>query len=149
MKKLTALLFILSFFSITAFAQSKDEKAIESQIELLRKSMTSPINLEGLKSTTAPELSYGHSNDVVQTKADFIDWLVTGKSAFTKIEIKDQTISVSGNTAIVRHKFYADSNDNGKPGQVAIGNLLVWKKIDGKWLMIARQAYKLPTPPRQ
>lgn len=147
MKKLASLLFILSFFSITAFAQSADVKAVENQIELLRKSMTTPINKAGLNSVTAADLSYGHSNDVIQTKADFINWLETGKSAFTKIDIKDQTIHVNGNTAVVRHKFYADSNDGGKPGVVSIANLMVWKKINGKWLLIARQAYKISPLP--
>ncbi|MES2427848.1 MAG: nuclear transport factor 2 family protein [Bacteroidota bacterium] len=147
MKKLTVLLFILSLFTITAFAQSADEKAIASQVETLRKAMISG-DRAGLNEVTADQLSYGHSFDYAQNKGQFIDGLASGKVAFTKINIKDQKIAVDGNTAIVRHKFFADTNDNGKIGNIALGVLQVWKKVNGKWLLYARQGYKLPNQPK-
>jgi hypothetical protein len=145
MKKLTVLIFIFSFFTTVAtFAQSTDEKAIISQVEVLRKAMIAG-DRAGL---TADQLSYGHSFDLIQTKAQFIDALVKGKSVFTKIDIKDQKVSVDGNTAIVRHRFIADTNENGKTNTIFLGVLQVWKKINGKWLLYARQGYKLPNQPK-
>jgi ketosteroid isomerase-like protein len=146
-KKLTVLLFVFSLFTVAAFAQSADEKAIASQVETLRKAMIAG-DRASLNDVMADQLSYGHSFDFVQTKAQFIDALVTGKAAFTKIDIKDQKITIDGNTAIVRHRFFADTNDNGKINNIALGVLQVWKKINGKWQLYARQGYKLPNQPK-
>lgn len=147
MKRLLGLLFILTLFTVTASAQSADEKAIAAQVEVLRKAMIAG-DRASLNDVMADQLSYGHSFDYIQTKAQFIDALVTGKAAFTKIDIKDQKIAVDGNTAIVRHKFYADTNDKGKINNVALGVLQVWKKINNKWQLYARQGYKLPNQPK-
>jgi ketosteroid isomerase-like protein len=147
MKKLATLLLIFSLFSIATFAQSADEKAVANQVETLRKAMIAG-DRASLNDVTADQLSYGHSFDFVQNKGQFIDALVTGKSAFTKIDIKDQRISVEGNTAIVRHRFFADTNDNGKTNSIALGVLQVWKKINGRWQLYARQGYKLPNQPK-
>ncbi|MES2375834.1 MAG: nuclear transport factor 2 family protein [Bacteroidota bacterium] len=147
MKRLLGLLFILSLFTVTAFAQSADEKAIAAQVEVLRKAMIAG-DRASLNDVMADQLSYGHSFDYIQTKAQFIDALVTGKAAFTKIDIKDQKIAVDGNTAIVRHRFFADTNDKGKINNVALGVLQVWKKINNKWQLYARQGYKLPNQPK-
>ncbi|MDB5118299.1 MAG: nuclear transport factor 2 family protein [Mucilaginibacter sp.] len=146
MKKLTGLLFILSLITVTAFAQSADEKAIANQIEVMRKAMISGDKAI-LNSIAADDMSYGHSMDVIQTKAEFVDALVSKRSAFTKIVITNQVIHVTGNTAIVRHRLYGDTNDAGKgPGKTALGILQVWKKVNGKWLLYARQGYKLMPP---
>jgi ketosteroid isomerase-like protein len=148
MKKLIRLLFFFCLLANTAvFAQSADEKAIASQVEALRKAMISG-DKEGLSEVMSDQLSYGHSFDYVQTKAQLLEAFVSGKAAFTKIDIKDQKINVQGNTAIVRHRFFADANDNGKTNSIALGVLQVWKRYNGKWLLYARQGYRLPNQPR-
>jgi ketosteroid isomerase-like protein len=50
---------------------------------------------------------------------------------------------VLGDIALVRHKLFGDSNSGGKPSEVKLGVLLVWQKQQGKWRLLARQAYKL------
>jgi ketosteroid isomerase-like protein len=147
MKRLLGLLLVFFLYNVTTFAQSADEKAVAAQVEVLRKAMIAG-DRASLNDVMADQVSYGHSFDYVQTKAQFIDALVTGKSAFTKIDLKDQKIAVDGNTAIVRHKFIADTNDNGKTNTIALGVLQVWKKINNKWQLYARQGYKLPNQPK-
>ncbi|MFD2146496.1 nuclear transport factor 2 family protein [Mucilaginibacter antarcticus] len=148
MKKLIGLIFIFCFtVSISLFAQSPDEKAIASQVEAMRKAMISG-DRQGLSDVLSERVSYGHSFDFAQNKAQLLDGFVSGKFAFTKIDIKDQKINVEGNTAIVRHKFIADTNDNGKTNSVALGVLQVWKRYQGKWLLYARQGYRLPNAPK-
>ncbi|MES2807598.1 MAG: nuclear transport factor 2 family protein [Bacteroidota bacterium] len=148
MKRLIGLLFTLFLFTSTVlFAQSPDEKAIASQIEAMRKAMISG-DKQGLSDVLSEQVSYGHSFDYAQNKAQVLDAFVSGKFAFTKIDIKDQKINVEGNTAIVRHKFIADTNDNGKTNSVALGVLQVWKRYQGRWLLYARQGYRLPNTPK-
>ena len=91
---------------------------------------------------TAEELSYGHSSGKIETKREFVDNIVNGISDFTSIELSNQTISVTGKTAIVRHLLTATTNDNGKTGNVKINILLVWQKQKGGWKLLARQAVR-------
>ncbi|RYF14680.1 MAG: nuclear transport factor 2 family protein, partial [Flavobacteriales bacterium] len=60
------------------------------------------------------------------------------------IDLKNQTIKITGKTAIVRHELHAKTNDGGKPGDVHIGIMLVWQQQGNDWKLLARQAYKLP-----
>jgi len=60
------------------------------------------------------------------------------------IDLTEQTIKVSGNTAIVRHILSGNTNDGGKPGTVKLGVLTIWQKQKGQWRLLARQAFKLP-----
>ena len=62
---------------------------------------------------------------------------------FVTIDLTEQTISISGKTAMVRHTLTAKTNDNNKPGDVQLKVLLVWQKKGGHWKLLARQAVKL------
>ena len=95
-----------------ARAQSAD---VEQAVETLRKLMISP-DRDALDALLADELSYGHSDGRVQTRAEFVDSLVNGRSVFKSIALSDQTTAVAGDVAIVRHRFEADAISNGKPG---------------------------------
>ena len=146
MKKLAGLFLILSLFTITAFAQSADEKAIAKQIEALRKAMVAG-DRAALNKLTTPDLHYAHSMDVIQTRSGFVDSLATKTWTFTKIMVTKLEIHVSGNTATVTHRLYGDIKNVGKdPGKTALGVMQVWKKVNGKWLLYARSAYKLMPP---
>jgi ketosteroid isomerase-like protein len=124
-----------------ASAAGNDEQEVAAAVEKLRQVMVDP-DLKTLEALTAADLSYGHSNGKVQTKAEFIDDLKTGASDFVKIALSDQTIKVDGDTAIVRHALVAETNDSGKPGNVSLKILMVWKKQHGHWQLLARQAVR-------
>ncbi|PXX31254.1 uncharacterized protein DUF4440 [Arenibacter sp. ARW7G5Y1] len=100
---------------------------------------------ELMETLCAEELTYGHSSGHVQDKDEFIDDLVNGPFNFLSLEADDQTIHISGNTAIVRHIFLAKGTNAGEAVDVRIGNMQVYQKgKDGKLRLLARQAYKLP-----
>ena len=143
MKKILCLILFASLTITCTMAQTKDEKEVADAVEYLRKALIDPTKAN-LDKIAADNLSYGHSSGVLQTKAEFEEQLLSGKSDFVSIDFKDQTIKVSGNTAIVRHKLYAQTNDGGKPGNTALGILLIFQKQKGEWKLLARQAYKLP-----
>jgi hypothetical protein len=128
--------------SLSLQAQSADEKAVAAAVEDLRKAMIDP-NKATLEGITVKELSYGHSNGLVEDQAAFVEALTSNKSDFVSITLEEQTIKIVGNTAIVRHKLSADTNNNNTPGKVSLGVLLIWQKQSGKWKLIARQAVKL------
>ncbi|MFJ9449190.1 MULTISPECIES: nuclear transport factor 2 family protein [unclassified Herbaspirillum] len=129
-----------------AAAPSADEQAVATAVEKLRVAMTSQIDRGALDALTEEQLSYGHSNGVVQTKAEFIGQLVSGESTFVKIDLTAQTVNVQENVAVVRHTLTAATNDSGKPGNVSLKILMVWKKTGGQWRLLARQAVRFAAP---
>jgi ketosteroid isomerase-like protein len=141
MKKILLLIAILPCFSML-HAQSRQEKAVQTAVEELRKAI---IDANGalLENLTASQLSYGHSSGQLDDKKTFVEKIVSGKSDFVSIDLVEQTISISGKVALVRHILHAKTNDGGKPGEVHLRILLVWQKKGGQWKLLARQAVKM------
>jgi len=142
MKKLTVMLLIFTAV-LGANAQSKDETSVAAGVEKLRAAMVSG-NKADLESILSPDLTYGHSGGKIESKESFVEAITTKKSDFVNINIKQQTISITGDVAIVRHILIADTNDGGKPANIQLGIVLVWKKTKGEWKMIARRAFHVP-----
>lgn len=140
-KKLICLIMIAGIINGT-MAQSKEDAAVNAAVENLKKAMVDG-DKAGLEKVTADKLSYGHSSGKIEDKATFVDNIVSGKSDFVTIELTNQTVSVSGDAAIVRHTLSATTNDNGNPGNVKLNILLVWQKQKGQWKLLARQAVKV------
>jgi len=140
-KSALSLLFSMTLISFLS-AQSSDEREVAAAVESLRKAMVD-ADKTALENLAAEELSYGHSNGLIQDKAAFVEAIASGKNVFKTIQLSDQTIRIAGNTAIVRHTFNAEVVNNGTPGTAHIGILLIWQKQKGNWKLLARQAVKL------
>lgn len=141
MKTILLIIMSLSVLNHTSLAQSQDEKEVAAAVESLRKAMIDATE-SSLKDLTSDALSYGHSSGMVEDKAGFIGRLLSGESDFKTITLSDQTIKITNNVAIVRHRLVAETADNGKPGNPNLSVLLVWQKDKGKWKLVARQAVK-------
>lgn len=141
-KKIIYLLMMVCISNIS-LAQSKSEQKVANAVAALTKAM-----IDGDKSMlekyTSDKLSYGHSGGKIEGQESFVQSLTSGTSDFVSIELTEQTISVSGKTALVRHKLSGNTIDGGKPGTVKLMVLLVWQKLHGDWKLLARQAVKLP-----
>ena len=133
---------IISFLSVSGYAQSKDSIAVAAAVEQLRTAMISGV-VDELNALVSDNLSYGHSGGHVEGKKEFVEKIASGKSDFVTIELSEQTIGITGKTAIVRHTLYATTNDGGKPAIVKLKVMVVFQKEKGKWVMLARQAVKL------
>ena len=112
-------------------------------VEIIRKGIVD-ADKDLVESITADELVYEHSSGKVQNQTEFIEEVVSKQpNDYVKVETTDQTIKVTGNTAVVRHIYSAETLSNGTPGQLKIGNMLIFQKQNGKWKLLARQAYKI------
>ena len=119
-----------------------DESDVAAAVETLRAAMLSG-NAADLNAIAADDLLYIHSNGLIETKAEYVETFVSGRSVFVTIDLSEQRINVTGDTAIVRHLLAAKTNNDGIPGEVKIGILLVWQKQKGRWKLLGRQAQKL------
>ena len=142
MNKSLILLVLMTLSVITVMAQSKDEKALAAAVGILNKCILDP-DKSLLENIASDALSYGHSGGKIQNKTEFVEDLLHGAFDFLSFDISKQSISVSGKNAIVRHDFIGKATNSGKPADVGLGILLVWRKEKGEWKLLARQAFKL------
>ena len=122
--------------------QTEHEKQVAAAIEQLRAAM---ISKDGntLSALSCEELTYGHSNGKIETKAEFINTIVSGQSNFVSIQLSDAYLHITGNTVIARHTFLAETNDGGNPANIKLHIIWVWLLHSGAWKMLARQAVRL------
>ena len=120
--------------------QTGKESAVSAAVEALRKAMIAG-DRAALERLSLPALSYGHSSGRLEDKAEFVEALASGTSGFSAIELADQTVSVVGNVALVRHLFNGTRRKEGDRMKLSI--LTVWLEQSGQWQLLARQAVKV------
>ena len=129
--------------SSSAVAESAEEAAVAQAVEALRKATLGQEKTQ-LEALCADQLSYGHSDGRVETKAQFINGVMTRKAIVKSITLSDHTIAVVGTDAIARHTLASESETDGKPTSTKIGVLQVWQKQSGNWKLLVRQSFRTP-----
>lgn len=127
--------------STSATAASADEEAVAQAVEALRKAIFEQAKPQ-LEALCSDKLSYGHSGGRVETKAEFIEAVMTRKTVVKSITLSEHTIAVIGTEAIARHTWESVSEADGKTTNTKIGVLQVWKKHDNAWKLLARQGFR-------
>jgi ketosteroid isomerase-like protein len=142
--KRISFLFLLFGLSVTVvLAQSKAEKEVLDTVESWRKAVLAQ-DVKTLDKVFAPEMTYGHSNGHMDTKASFINSIETKKEVYNELNLDDMTVKIVGNTALVRHKMTGNvSLEDGSVSKPNLGVLQVWSKNGKGWQLLARQAFKL------
>ena len=141
-KKTIYLFIILLALTVAAKAQSADEIAVDNAGKLLNRGLINR-DIKLLNRLTLAKLSYGHSSGNVEDKAAFLKAVASGPVTYVSIDIADQTISINGNIAITRQTQTLKLINDGKPTDLKIGNMLIWKKVNNLWKLLAKQGFKL------
>ena len=134
--KITILLLIVSSFT---FAQSS---FLKEAVVKLDKALVARDTLV-LKQLLHKDLTYGHSNGWIETKADVIKDLQVGKLAYDKIESRDLQWTVTNNIATMRSTTEVGFRLDNKPGELKLHVLQVWLKTNKGWQLLSRQSTKL------
>ncbi|PAW58422.1 MULTISPECIES: nuclear transport factor 2 family protein [Pseudomonas] len=133
--------FLCALNSYAMAAPAPAEQDVAQAVDHLTQAMLHK-NIPELSALTADNLTYGHSSGKIQDKKAFIADIETGKSAFKTLEMQNQTITLSGDTALVRHHFSAQAIKGTEIVPTEIENFQIWQKQAGRWLLVGRQAYK-------
>ena len=136
--------------NVPAFAASADEIEVARAVDVFRAAMVAGDG-KALTALAHPNLQFGHSNGVTQTREEFVKTVVDKSEIFRAIDLTGKSVKIVGDLAIQRHVFNADILLDGKPLIVSLGLLETWQRHpDGRWLLLARQAYntKAPMPPK-
>jgi hypothetical protein len=137
-----ACIFFITFSGIT-YPQKKHEQEVQAAVESFIQGIIK-ADRQLLEAVTSENLVYGHSSGKVQDKAAFIDEVISLQpNDYLTIDLTNQTITVSGDVAVVRHIYSSEYLSNNEKKNLRIGNVLIWQKKHGKWKLLARQAYTL------
>lgn len=126
-----------------ALAQANDAAAVAEAVTALRNAMLGADKAK-LESLVSDQLSYGHSAGKLETKSEFVDVVASKKTVYKSIELSNQTVTIAGNNAIVRHAWESESGTgDGKWNVAKISVLQVWQKEPSGWKLLARQAFRV------
>lgn len=121
-------------------AQSAEEAAVAQAVEAFRKAVMAKDRNQ-LEALIADQLHYWHSDGRVETKSEHIADVLSKRAVYKSIDLTNQTVNVTGDTAVVRHNLTAESERaGGKMQSTKIGVFTVWQKQGGQWKLLARQA---------
>jgi ketosteroid isomerase-like protein len=101
-----------------------------------------------LDKVLADDLTYRHSNALVDTKASYIESSKSGKSNYISIEYKEpiQPKMIGKDHAYAFVRAMVTTMQNGKPNPMDLAMLHIYRKKGGQWQMIAHQSARIPLP---
>lgn len=125
--------------SLVGFAQV-DSLSLKAAMSLLDNALVNKDEA-ALSQLLNKDVSYGHSNGWVQTKADMIWDLQSGKLVYNKIENSTvMIVAINQQWATVRTDTKAEGVVSGTAFQLDLHVLQVWINTKGGWQLIARQS---------
>ena len=95
-----------------------------------------------LRNLTTEGLTYGHSSGLIDSRESFMSSLLSGQTDVSKIDVKNQEITIKGDVAWVRSNTIIELMEAANKRLVDIKMLYVWVKEKGFWRLLARQAVR-------
>jgi ketosteroid isomerase-like protein len=97
--------------------------------------------LDGL---LADDLTYTHSSGQLETKAQFLESLRSGKLRYLSVQPSDQAVRLYGDTAVVTGRAEVKVSSQGRDAAaLSLRFTEVWVKSGGAWKLTAWQSTRL------
>jgi hypothetical protein len=141
----TPLLLLLALFTLTALrAEDARETALRAADDARIAAMKAPER-EKLATIFSDELHYAHSSGAVDTKASFIDALVSERSKYVRYEPLERkfTFPAPGVALMTGRAQLEVANATGGM-KATLSYLAVWRQEQGQWRFLAWQSCRLP-----
>jgi hypothetical protein len=120
-------------------AKPDDEKAVLAAEKQYADAMLKH-DVATLDKLLADDLEYTHSSVLIQSKADVIEGVKSGKTNYKAIEFKTTKVKQYGNTVITIHNMIFAQPERSNNVYVT----MVWAKTPRGWQMVQRQATRYP-----
>ncbi|MCX6951841.1 MAG: nuclear transport factor 2 family protein [Verrucomicrobia bacterium] len=93
------------------------------------------------------DLHYTHSSGKVDTKASLIASLASKASVYESFDYKKRTFTLIGSgIATMTGRVITKVGPPGKPNELDLSFLAIWREENGKWRFLAWQSCKMPAP---
>ena len=141
MKKILLLAFV--FTSLVSFSQSKETEAVN---QLHKKKFSWMINkkYDSLDLILDSQIKFIHSNGWIQSKAEMIDDLKSGKLNYTAITIEESNTQLYNHTVVVTGKgTFKGLMPDKSEFNIHLLYTEVYVKTKKQWRLVSRQATKI------
>ena len=118
-----------------------DIQALEISVKKLHEAIIKSDSV-ALRNLTTEELTYGHSTGLIDSRESFMNSLLSGQTDVSKIDVKNQEITIKGDVAWVRSNTIIELIEAANKRLVDLKMLYVWVKEKGFWRLLARQAVR-------
>jgi Domain of unknown function (DUF4440) len=145
----SALLFaVATTMSVASFAKDDDRSAALRSAETTRFEAQVNADAKALGQLLDEGLEYTHSNGDLDTKASFIDSLVSGKRDYISSTATIETVRVFGDVGVIRGKAKVTvGGKDRQPQDLHLGYTDIWLWKDGRWQMTAWRSMRMPDSP--
>ena len=123
-------------------AATADEKAVR-QTEMRRFELTVQKDLKALAELLGEDLTYTHSNGLLDSKEQYLATLESGKTLYQSIKSEEIKVRVLGETAVVNGLASMRVWTNGQTNDLRLRYTDVYAKRNGRWQLIAWQSTRL------
>jgi len=94
-------------------------------------------DVDALEQLLGDDLTYVHSNGMLDTKASYLDALRSGRTRYLTMDMSDVTVRSLGETALLNAKFDAKVKVGDGEVNPRARVLIAYTKRDGRWQMVA------------
>jgi ketosteroid isomerase-like protein len=101
-------------------------------------------DVAALSPLLAEDLTYTHTNGLVENREQFLAAVSSGKIDYEVVEPSDVQVRVYGNTAVMTGRADMKIKAQGNPMAFGIRFTSVWVKGEGGWILAAWQSTRLP-----
>ena len=92
-------------------------------------------------------LHYAHSNGKVDTKASLIQALASRTSVYESFDYRERKFTLIGaGLAMMTGRVLVKVGPAGKPNELDLSLLALWREENGQWRFLAWQSCKMPAP---
>lgn len=149
MKK--SLLHLLALFAFTvACLPAAEDKAIAGAraADDERLAATKAADPKRLDAIFSNDLHYAHSSGKIDTKASYMQSLVSRNTIYESFDYKDRKFTVAGpGIVLMTGRVLINATANGEKVSNDLNILAVWREEGGKWRFLAWQSCKNPPAP--
>lgn len=138
-------LLLTVLLALTAQAADHPELARISAADDARVAAMKARDGTKLSDLLSDDLHYAHSNALVDTKASFLDLIVSGKAKYLRLDyVKREFTFPAPGMATMTGFFDVKAIINEATTEAQICFLGVWRLEDGGWKLLAWQTCKVP-----
>ena len=139
---------ILMFMALSGTVLAKDDARIPAlkAAETARFRANVDADAKVLGQVLDDALEYVHSNGELNTKAEFIESLTSGKRDYVATTFDIQGVRILGDVAIIRGTAQVTVADNGQSRDLDLGYTDIWVWKDHRWQMTAWRSARMPPP---
>lgn len=142
--RLLLTLVLLALLPAPLVADERTFAALRAADDARIAAMKSP-DREKLASLLSPDLHYAHSNGLVDTKASFIDLIMSGKARYFRFDYESRNFTLAApGVALMTGRFDVKAVIGETMAEAKLSFLGVWRLEGDQWKFLAWQTCKIP-----